>query len=98
MKTSWLVLFCSVTMAMAGRVQATEPAGTTFVRGFQGAPSGGFRQAWHTHLGMVPLLGVRQQKDCCEIAWTSAGAGEPDRRHGHVRLDRGHGSQAFAPG
>ena len=72
MKTSWLVLFCSVTMAMAGRVQATEPAGTTFVRGFQGAPSGGFRQAWHTHLGMVPLLGVRQQKDCCEIAWTSA--------------------------
>ena len=56
MKTSWLVLFCSVTMAMAGRVQATEPAGTTFVRGFQGDPSGGFRHVLGSRTRVRPLF------------------------------------------
>jgi hypothetical protein len=50
-------------------VTAAEPGGTMFVRGLANEPSGGFRQDWHTHLGMSPLSGVRQQKAVSQMEW-----------------------------
>jgi hypothetical protein len=72
MKTFWLAVSWLLATAVGGEALAADGAGTTFVRGFAGDPVGGFRQSWHTHLGMVPLSGIRQQKDCREIQWHSA--------------------------
>jgi hypothetical protein len=72
MKTSWLVLSCSLAMTLTGGIPAADSGKTTFVRGLLGDPTGGFRQSWHTHLGMVPLRGIRQLKDCRKIEWHSA--------------------------
>ncbi len=61
-----------VSMATLGAAAKRPLADRVCLRGFSGDPRGGFRQSWHTHLGLVPLFGVRQQKDCGEIEWTSA--------------------------
>jgi hypothetical protein len=54
----------------AAREQAA--AGADFVRGLAGQPRGGFRQNWYTHLGEVPLLGIRQQWEDREMEWKTA--------------------------
>jgi len=41
-------------------------------RGFEGEAEGGFRQSWHTHLGMVELRGVRQRSPDLALRWQSA--------------------------
>lgn len=52
--------------------RAEEPLA---LRGFEGEPSGGFRESWHTHLGKVPLFGARQ--DGGFVEWRTAPVPEP---------------------
>ena len=60
-----------VLLAFGAAMAADTSPPTTFVRGFRGDPQGGFR-APGTHLGDVPMFGVRQKKDVAEMEWKSA--------------------------
>ena len=62
-----IVLLASLAAAAA----ETSPP-TTFVRGFRGDPKGGFVVPWYTHLGSMPLYGVRQRKEMDQMEWRSA--------------------------
>ena len=63
----------AVLLALSAAVAAeTLSPATAFVRGFCGDPQGGYQDSWHTHLGIVPMFGVRQKKGCMEMEWKSA--------------------------
>ncbi len=64
------VVMMLISVVAAARVQAA--AGADFVRGLAGEPQGGFRQNWHTHLGEVPLFGIRQQRVDGDMKWKTA--------------------------
>ncbi len=42
------------------------------VRGLTGEPEGGFRMSRETHLGTVPLCGIRQKKPSLAMTWKTA--------------------------
>ena len=72
MKITPLVLtLCSLVLSSAS-LRANEPPDTTFVRGFVGEATGGFRESWHSHLGDVPFSGVRKNKELGQMEWKSA--------------------------
>ena len=59
-------------LAFGAALAAETSTATTFVRGFRGDPKGGMQTSWYTHLGLTPIFGVRQRKDCAEMEWKSA--------------------------
>jgi hypothetical protein len=61
-----------VLLASAAALAAETSPPTTFVRGFRGEPVGGFLGTWYTHLGAMPLYGVRQRKEVADMQWKSA--------------------------
>jgi hypothetical protein len=72
----------AVVLALLAAGGAAEPPQTgPLVRGLVGAPTGGFREPWHTHAGFVPLAGVRQNKAVAEMEWQS------DKMPAEIRAD-----------
>jgi len=66
----WFVLYTWM-MSMAFLSADGATTDTTFVRGFDGTATGGFSAEWFTHLGKVPLRGVRQSTPHDHIEWLS---------------------------